>query len=260
MAFADFMTALMAFFLVMWLIGQSDEVKENVSDYFSTPSVIEYYFANYGVELTLEKMFLDLINEPLKFFQSFIRPIDSMPDFMAMGSKRIVMQHLANELEDKATNVEVHSDEMSFEIPDHFLFQRGSAMTTSDFVHIMQKVQGILGGLNDSIIYVDSKILLSSVDGQRSRAQAVAEERMDLVSEKIRSRLENDTVDIFARPVIEGRDTDAQGRPTQGSIRIRVKQKELRSDGRKPRQMRQIFGRPVEGVNAYENFVRQLTQ
>ena len=36
-AFADFMTAMMAFFLVMWLVGQSDSVKKSVSSYFREP-------------------------------------------------------------------------------------------------------------------------------------------------------------------------------------------------------------------------------
>ncbi len=36
-AYADFVTALMAFFLVMWLVGQSDEVKESVANYFQDP-------------------------------------------------------------------------------------------------------------------------------------------------------------------------------------------------------------------------------
>lgn len=36
-AFADFMTAMMAFFLVMWLVGQDDHVKESVSSYFKNP-------------------------------------------------------------------------------------------------------------------------------------------------------------------------------------------------------------------------------
>lgn len=36
-AFADFMTAMMAFFLVMWLVGQSEAVKESVSQYFTNP-------------------------------------------------------------------------------------------------------------------------------------------------------------------------------------------------------------------------------
>ena len=34
-ALADFMTAMMAFFLVMWLLGQSEETKKAISDYLS---------------------------------------------------------------------------------------------------------------------------------------------------------------------------------------------------------------------------------
>ena len=37
-AYADFVTAMMAFFLVMWLVSQSDNVKENVAGYFNDPS------------------------------------------------------------------------------------------------------------------------------------------------------------------------------------------------------------------------------
>lgn len=40
-AYADFVTAMMAFFLVMWLVTQSDEVKQAVAGYFNDP-------ANYG--------------------------------------------------------------------------------------------------------------------------------------------------------------------------------------------------------------------
>jgi chemotaxis protein MotB len=47
-ALADFMTALMCFFLVMWLLAQSSETKKAVSDYFSTPSIIEYNFSTSG--------------------------------------------------------------------------------------------------------------------------------------------------------------------------------------------------------------------
>ena len=36
-AYADFVTAMMAFFLVMWLVGQSNAVKESVGGYFRDP-------------------------------------------------------------------------------------------------------------------------------------------------------------------------------------------------------------------------------
>lgn len=37
-AYADFVTAMMAFFLLMWLLGSSSKAKlEGISDYFKTP-------------------------------------------------------------------------------------------------------------------------------------------------------------------------------------------------------------------------------
>lgn len=41
-AYADFVTAMMAFFLVMWLVAQSPEVKANVAGYFRDPGVFEH--------------------------------------------------------------------------------------------------------------------------------------------------------------------------------------------------------------------------
>jgi flagellar motor protein MotB len=36
-AYADFVTAMMAFFLVMWICGQDQKIRRSVSDYFSDP-------------------------------------------------------------------------------------------------------------------------------------------------------------------------------------------------------------------------------
>jgi chemotaxis protein MotB len=40
-AYADFVTAMMAFFLVMWLVGQSPQVKAAVAGYFRDPGVFD---------------------------------------------------------------------------------------------------------------------------------------------------------------------------------------------------------------------------
>ena len=39
-AYADFVTAMMAFFLVMWLCAQDQKTKKAVADYFSNPSTV----------------------------------------------------------------------------------------------------------------------------------------------------------------------------------------------------------------------------
>ncbi|MCM0606099.1 MAG: hypothetical protein KA715_08420 [Xanthomonadaceae bacterium] len=37
-AFADFMTAMMCFFLVMWLMGSDEEIKASIATYFNSPT------------------------------------------------------------------------------------------------------------------------------------------------------------------------------------------------------------------------------
>jgi chemotaxis protein MotB len=41
-AYADFITALMAFFLVMWIVGQDQSVRTAVASYFRDPALFEY--------------------------------------------------------------------------------------------------------------------------------------------------------------------------------------------------------------------------
>jgi chemotaxis protein MotB len=41
-AYADFVTAMMAFFLVMWLVAQSKDVKQAVGGYFRDPGIFEF--------------------------------------------------------------------------------------------------------------------------------------------------------------------------------------------------------------------------
>jgi chemotaxis protein MotB len=162
-ALADFMTALMAFFLVMWLLGQSDETKKAVSDYFSTPSLIEYNFSNYGVELTLEKLFLDILNEPLKAFQSFMEPVDKTPNLLDMGSAKVVTAYLADQLGDVAKNVSVSQDGFDFDIPDTLLFEKGSAKPKNNFVKVLDKIAGVTAGLKDADIKITSGIFVQAV-------------------------------------------------------------------------------------------------
>lgn len=260
-AFADFMTAMMAFFLVMWLLSQSTESKKNVADYFSTPSVIEYYFSAYGVELTLEKMFLDLINEPLKVLDEFMKPMDYTPNVMSLGSKNIVVAMIADEMGDYATNVEVNPDELVFELPEKYLFKDGTAEPTGQFVNIMERVKGVTAGLEDSNVYVDSIVYHSSVkDHNPTLAKNVSEARMDLVTKRVESTLEHQTVDVFGRASAEPGVRDASGKPLPGMIRFRIQQKEQKADGAKPRKFGEMFGSKKDDADVYNSFVKQVTE
>lgn len=42
-AYADFVTAMMAFFIVMWILASSEQVKQNVSEYFNHPDRFDIF-------------------------------------------------------------------------------------------------------------------------------------------------------------------------------------------------------------------------
>lgn len=258
-AFADFMTALMAFFLLMWLLNQTPEIKQNVSDYFSTPSVIEYNFSNYGVELTLEKLFLDLINEPLKVLQDFITPTDYTPNFLAMGSKNIVMSALGEELGGYAEGMDVQGDTIEIKFPESKLFDDG-ANPNAQFVTIMDKLSKFTAGLEDADVFVDSRVYLNTIRGQdEGLGQRVAEKRLDLVLGQVNQKLEHQSVDLHAKAEVKPGQRRQDGRPDEGYIRVVIKQKELKSDGSKQRKMGSVLGRDDESMDVYNNFVNKMT-
>lgn len=259
-AFADFMTALMAFFLLMWLLGQTPETKKNVSDYFSTPSVIEYNFSNFGVELTLEKLFLDLINEPLKVLQDFMQPTDYTPNFLQMGSKNIVMSALSEEIGEYASGFETTGDTIEIKFPEGKLFEDGTATPRAQFVTIMDRLSKFTAGLEDADIYVDSRVFLNSIRGQsKELGDKVAAKRLDLVLAQIDTKLEHQSVSLHQKVDVKPAARRDDGRPEEGFIRITIKQKELRSDGSKPRKMGSFLGGDDDSMNVYNNFVNKMT-
>jgi len=259
-ALADFMTALMAFFLVMWLLNTSVETKKALSDYFSTPSVIEYNFQNFGAELTLEKLFLDLVNEPLKAFQSFMEPMDKTPNLLDMGSAKVVAAHLADQLKDYAKNVEVNPDGFDFDIPDNVLFQRGSSTPLTSFVEIMDRIQTVTKGLEDADVRLTSALFVQAVPGADVNvANKVASERLELVTKKFQATLEHNTVNVNGNISVKEKKGEFDPQKLIGFIKINIRQKELKSNGQKPRKLDGVFGSANLDMNVYDNFVHQLT-
>ena len=267
-AFADFMTAMMAFFLVMWLMATASEPsKKAISDYFSTPSIIEYSYNNFGVELTLEKLFLDLVNEPLKVFQEFVTPVDRTPNMMAMGMKKMVMSYMADQLGALATNVTIDSDSVVFEIPDNELFVRGTSTPNAQFVGVMEKVKGVTTGVQDTNIVVTSLVYKQSVRGGAARqAKTVAEERLDLVQGKIKDSLESASVDVTGKAFAGDEEKKSAAAKKAGSvaggyIRLEMKQKSVLPDGKKPQKFQDsVFGKADSDRSVYDNFVDQVSK
>jgi chemotaxis protein MotB len=260
-ALADFMTAMFCFFLVMWLTQQPEDIKKQVASYFSGPSMIEMEFTSYGAELTLEKLFFDLVNEPLRAIQEFLQPADFTPNLMKLGTKKIVLHFIADKLGDMASNVEIESDSVVFEIEDKYLFQPGTADPTGQFVDIMENLTELTTGLEDSRVDVTSSLYKESVASANIQAATfVATKRKDIVKSYVESSLEFDTVDVHGNIEImpTPRRLPRVGRPG-GKVRFEISQREETADGRKPRKLHGELGDSNKDLSVYEDFVQKLS-
>lgn len=256
-ALADFMTAMMAFFLVMWLLGQSEDTKKAVSDYFSTPSLIEYNFENFGAEITLEKLFLDLVNDPLKAIQSFFEPADKTPNLLDMGSAKVVTAYLADKVNDFANNVTVRPDGYDFDIPDTVLFDRGTADPKAQFIDVMDKITGVTTGLQDATIKITSGLYVQSTpEATLENAQKVGSLRLDLVKNKIQASLEHTSVDVSGNVTVKEKKGEVNPDKLVGFIRVSIRQKEDAS-GAKKRRLESIFGGKNQDTSLYQDYLKK---
>lgn len=240
-ALADFMTAMMAFFLVMWLMSQSDQTKKAISDYFSTPSVIEYNFQNFGAEITLEKLFLDFVNEPLKAMQTFMEPSTKSPNVLDMGSEKVVAAYMADKMTDVAKNIEISQDGFNFDIPDVYLFERGSSQPKVNFVDVMDKLTAVTAGLKDAEIKITSALFIQLVADQTAKsADKIALERLALITNKVNASFDGTTNTVIGATNIKDKKGDFDPERLMGFVRINIRQKEL-TDGRKRRKLESLF-------------------
>lgn len=257
-ALADFMTAMMAFFLVMWLVGQSEDTKKAVSDYFSTPSVIEYNFQNFGAEITLEKLFLDFINEPLKAVQSFLEPADKTPNVLDMGSAKVIAAFMADKMTDTAKNVNISQDGFDFDIPDTYLFEKGTAQPNKRFIEVTGRLTQITSGLQDAEIRVTSALFNQSVPSRsEAEARTVAKDRLDVMSAKLQATFEQNSNSVVGQISVKDKKGEVDYSKLIGFIRISIRQKP--DDRGKPRRkIETVFGDKDAAKDVYSNFADQI--
>ena len=264
-AFADFMTAMMAFFMVMWLLGQNDETKKAVSDYFSTPSIVEYNFRNYGAIITLEKLFLDFVHSPLQAIHSFLEPMDKTPNVLDFGSQAVANAFLTDQLSDLISTpqqLKMDDDGLGFNILDSHFFVKGTAEIIPEFVANVDKVRGVTNGLEEATLMIRVDLFHESVENSDpQKAKDIALERLSLLINKIKAGVEHPSVEVKGTINVAAKAGYQEGmsRPI-GNINFQIKQNEERSDGKPVRKLERVFEKSKDSGDVYQNFVNQITK
>ncbi len=170
-AYADFVTAMMAFFLVMWLMGSDEETKAEISHYFNHPATP---WKNGGDP---DSRVARPLGERRGEGDSVLNGLDGAnPDDLVPNPQRPVAELQANRelsekvqgaLEDMIYAVEIDIDSMRFSISDQALFKPNSTDLTPDAEKYLSKVGTILKGYSGYVaLYGHMDPTLAKLNGR----------------------------------------------------------------------------------------------
>ncbi len=137
-AYADFVTAMMAFFLVMWLMGSSEKVKQAVSGYFRDPAGFKKESGTGtigdGEQITLSKDDMEGLKEKI---QSAMK---QLPDF------KQIRDHVTMTVTGEGLRIELMEKEKGM------FFQSGSPSPSDLGKEILGKMSTELAKLPNTIV------------------------------------------------------------------------------------------------------------
>jgi chemotaxis protein MotB len=158
-AYADFVTAMMAFFLVMWIVAQSNAVKAAIGGYFREPGVFDFEKSNGmvpgGDQAPLNpdqppspapprpdgQVSAEQARQAMERMAGRLRAVlENLPDFKSL-SKQIEMQITAEGL-----RIEL------LERADATFFDPGSASLKGGTVRILEAIAAELGTLPNDVM------------------------------------------------------------------------------------------------------------
>jgi chemotaxis protein MotB len=156
-AYADFVTAMMAFFLVMWLVAQSQGVRQAVAGYFKDPGIFDNQKSNGPI--AGGSFQLDPKPVPrLKDSQPSNVVVEKDQDALAQTAARL--KNLLGQLPEfkrlgKQVEIQMTQDGLRIELleaGESTFFDTGSAALKSETVTILDTIARELGRLQNNVV------------------------------------------------------------------------------------------------------------
>lgn len=153
-AYADFVTAMMALFMVLWLVSSSEQVKKAIGGYFNDPTGKGKEVGNGlrgvgGESLSLDKDDMHKLKEKLEQAIQTSRPMDN------------IKQHVVMTITGEGLRVELLED------ANGMFFQSGNAEPTDYGKELMALLAAEIGKLPNDVVlegHTDSKLYTARKD------------------------------------------------------------------------------------------------
>jgi chemotaxis protein MotB len=150
-AFADFMTAMMCFFLVMWLMGADEETKKAVSDYFTSATIFKGGSDSLGKSGSAPNSSYSVLSGQEGGFdeKSVSEPARPRPVYLA---EHKTLTALVTELFDgNAFSADYNSEFLKFAIPGNLVFQWGSTEVSYEGKQYLKKLAEVFKNYEGSV-------------------------------------------------------------------------------------------------------------
>ncbi len=163
-AYADFVTAMMAFFMVMWLLGADEETKKSVAHYFNHPDT------PYKDGRDPSSETVNALGEKLGEGNTIMKGAEGqVPEDLVQKPLRDLKDDVEQKLGDVTFGLELDADVemLKFSILGDDLFLPGSSEIKKDSYQYLEKLAKIFGKVQGSILiegHLDSKPILSGED------------------------------------------------------------------------------------------------
>lgn len=154
-AYADFVTAMMALFIVLWVIGQSDPVKEAVSQYFIDPSLSPEEIAiklSRSQQLKNEQKPMETVE--IKADKEDEEPVKKMRSLANKIKDALEKLHWEGELEGQII-IELTDEGLRVELLDFAnspFFDSGSASPKEHTKEALRAIGGQLVGASNEVV------------------------------------------------------------------------------------------------------------
>jgi len=163
-AYADFVTAMMALFIVLWIVGQSNPIKEAISMYFTNPNI---FTGGSGIlqgikEGTTKPLAMEKVNINDTIQNEIIK--------LQNEGKKIEEMVLSNPVFDKFKDkiqISVDKEGMRIELIENsegLFFDIGSAKLKPETIKLLKLIASELGKLSNNVIvegYTDARPYIS---------------------------------------------------------------------------------------------------
>jgi chemotaxis protein MotB len=150
-AFADFMTAMMCFFLVMWLMGTDEETKKAVSDYFTTATIFKGGSDSLGKQGSAPNSAASVLNGQEGGFDEKTVSEPARPKPVYLQEHKVLSQLVTELFDGNAFSADYTSDFLKFAIPGNLVFQFGSTEISYEGKQYLKKLAEVFKNYEGSV-------------------------------------------------------------------------------------------------------------